>query len=105
MIYVGDIQEVRDELLGIFPDAIRGSVSKSHWGKGIRQLHLSYWIGSDTVGGLIVEPLQGMYALVEWDTNNGREYLFCEKDQEVFIERVKRMFSGEVNSIARCVSL
>lgn len=104
MITVSEIEEVRRELLEIFPEAVRGSVSKSRWGNGRKQLHLSYWIGPDAVGGWIVEPVNGMFGLVEWDTNSGKRFEFAFLDMKSFIGRVKEVFSGvDPMKIEMCV--
>lgn len=93
---VEDIEEIREELKEIFPDAIRGSVAKSNWYCGRKQLHLSYWIGSDTVGGYIVQAKGNLFYFIEWDTNNGVEYKFAESDKEIMINRIRKMFNNRI---------
>ena len=102
---VSDIEEIRKSLLNIFPDAVRGSVAKSRWGNGRKQLHLCYWIASDTVGGLIVQAIGSLIYFIEWDTNSGYERLFAESDIDTFVERVKEMYIKEKHTISRTVSL
>ena len=103
MIYVSEIEDLRIELLDIFPDAIRGSKSKSRWGDGVRQLHLSFSIMSDTVGGYLVEAKGDLWYFVEWDSNYGYEYLFAERYVQDLIERIREMFNGETLNIERTV--
>ena len=103
MIYVSDIEYIREELLGIFPDAIRGSVSKSRWGKGRKLLHLSYYFGGDTAGGYMILGKSGLFYFIEWDTNEGWEYLFAESDIHWMINRVRGMFEGKVLRINKPV--
>ena len=99
MIYVSDIEEIKHQLLDIFPDAIRGSVAKSKWGNGRRLLHLSYFFGGDTAGGYAIQGKGNLYYFIEWDTNEGSVYIFAENDIDVMIGRVKKMFCGQVLNI------
>ena len=99
MIYVSDIEEIKHQLLDIFPDAIRGSVAKSKWGNGRRLLHLSYFFGGDTAGGYAIQGKGNLYYFIEWDTNEGSVYIFAENDIDVMIDRVKKMFCGQVFNI------
>jgi len=103
MITVGDIEEVRAALLDIYPDAIRGSVAKSYWGAGRKQLHLDYWTSSDTVGGTIILGRDELFYFIEWDSNTGHEYKFAESDIDEMVARVRRMFKGEARHITRMV--
>jgi hypothetical protein len=103
MITVSDIEYIRRKLLDIFPDAVRGSVAKSKWGNGRRQLHLAYFIGSDTVGGYMVEPMGNLYYFNDWDTNTGRNFLFAESDIDAFVDRIRREYGGQQYIIDRCV--
>ena len=104
MIYVSDIEEVKEQLACIFPDAVRGSVAKSHWGKGRKLLHLCYSFGGDTVGGYMIRGKGDLFYFIDWDTNEGLVNLFAESDIEVMISRVKKMFHGQVMNIDRPVS-
>jgi hypothetical protein len=103
MIYVSDIEEIKQQLLEIFPDAIRGSVAKSKWGNGRRLLHLSYFFGGDTAGGYAIQGKGNLYYFIEWDTNDGFVYIFAESDIDAIIARVKKMFHGQVFNIDRPV--
>ena len=104
MITVDDIENIRDELSDIFPDAVRGSVSKSNWGKGRKTLHLCYFIGCDTVGGYMIKGKGDLLYFIDWDTNAGPEYLFAESEVDEMIKRVKNMFRGKVFNISRTVT-
>lgn len=104
MITISDIEIIREELLDIFPDAIRGSVSKSNWGKGKRELHLAYFIYSDTVGGYKIIPSLGIYTFISWDTNIGVEWMFAHHDRDEFIEWIRDKFKGEKLKIDRTVT-
>ena len=103
MITVSNIEEIKDELSAEFPDAVRGSVSKSRWGRGRRQLHLAYWIGSDSVGGYMITAKQNLFYFIEWNTNEGSTYLFAESTIKDMVLRVKRMFYGQQYKIDRVV--
>ena len=103
MIYVSDIEEIKHQLLEIFPDAIRGSVAKSKWGNGRRLLHLSYFFGGDTAGGYAIQGKGNLYYFIEWDTNEGFVYIFAESDIDAMIDRVKLMFHGKVLNINKPV--
>ena len=104
MIYVSDIEELKNELLSIFPDAIRGSVAKSHWGNGRKLLHLSYYFGGDTAGGYAIQGKGNLFYFIEWDTNEGFVSIFAESDINAMIDRVKKMFHGQVLVINRPVN-
>jgi hypothetical protein len=103
MVTVRDLENIRESLLDIFPDAVRGSVAKTRWGDGRKQLHLSYWVAADTVGGLIVQATGNLLYFVEWDTNSGYTKLFAESDIDVFIERVKSNHGAGKHTITRMV--
>ena len=103
MIYVSDIEEIKEKLSDIFPDGVRGSVAKSHWGKGRKLLHLSYYFGGDTAGGYMILGKGNLFYFIEWDTNEGHEYLFAESDIEIMVARVKIMFDGQIMTIDRPV--
>lgn len=100
---VDDIEEIKDSLKNIFPDAIRGSVAKSHWGKGRKQLHLCYFIGSDTVGGYIIEAKGELFYFIDWDSNMGHVCKFAESSIYDMVKRVKKMFKGKKFKIAKTV--
>ena len=102
---VDDIEEIREELKNIFPDAIRGSKAKTRYGKGRKMLHLCYWIGSDTVGGYMIQARKGLFYFIEWDTNSGYEYKFAESEIDKMVIRVMSMFYGEVYKIERTVRI
>jgi hypothetical protein len=104
MIYVSAIEELKTSLSEIFPDAIRGSVAKSHWGKGQRLLHLSYFFSSDTAGGYAIHGKRNLFYFIEWDTNDGSVCLFAESGLDVMVERVKNMFKGQVFNIHKPVN-
>jgi hypothetical protein len=104
MIYVSDIEDLKNELLSIFPDAIRGSVAKSHWGNGRKWLHLSYYFGGDTAGGYAIQGKGNLFYFIEWDTNEGYAYSFAESDIDAMVARVKQMFHGQILAIGRPVS-
>lgn len=103
MIYVSDIEDIREQLLDIFPDAIRGSVAKSNWGNGRRQLHLSYWVAPDAVGGYMIEAKGDLYYFIEWDTSSGYEYKFAECEIKRMVLRVRGMFYEQVHPITKMV--
>jgi hypothetical protein len=103
MITVSDIEEVKDQLIDIFPDAVRGSVAKSLWGNGRRQLHLYYSIQCDTVGGYIIEAKGDLYYFIDWDTNHGYEYKFAESSIKDLVLRVRSMFYDQVYRFDRVV--
>ena len=103
MIYVKDIEEIKLELSNIFPDAIRGSVAKSNWVRGRKFLHLSYYFGGDTAGGYAIQGKGDLFYFIEWDTDQGFEYMFAERDIDVMIVRVINMFGGQVLNINRRV--
>lgn len=103
MFKVEDLEKIKNELVDIFPDAVRGSVAKSHWGDGRKQLHLSYWVASDTVGGLIVQAVGNLLYFVEWDTNSGYIKLFAESDIDVFVARVREKYSPQKHTITQMV--
>jgi hypothetical protein len=103
MIYVKDMEEIKLELSNIFPDAIRGSVAKSNWGRGRKLLHLSYYFGGDTAGGYAIQGKGDLFYFIEWDTNQGFEYMFAERDIDLMIIRVINMFGGQVLNINRRV--
>jgi len=103
MITVRDIEEIRKALKEEFPDAVRGSVCKSRWGKGRKTLHLSYFIGSDTVGGHMIQAKGNLLYFIEWDTNNGHEYKFAESEIKDMVCRVRKMFYGKLCKIQRIV--
>lgn len=104
MFKVEDLEQIRSSLSDIFPDAVRGSVAKSHWGDGRKQLHLSYWVASDTVGGLIVQAIGDLLYFVEWDTNSGYTKLFAESDADVFVTRVREKYGAEKHTITQMVN-
>jgi hypothetical protein len=93
MITISDIEHIKNELIEIFPDAVRGSVANSRWGNGKRELHLAFFIGSDTVGGYKIVPKGDLYQLIAWDTNTGIEWMYCHHDKYYFVSWVKRYFS------------
>lgn len=66
----------------IFPCATN---EKNRWHNGKKIIHLTYWVGSDTVGGLKV-ILRGRSALlIDWDTNSEDQVLFeCKTIKEMF---------------------
>lgn len=103
MYYVRDIEQIREELSDIFPDAVRGSVAKSHWGKGRKLLHLSYCFGGDTAGGYMIQGKGDLFYFIDWDTNKGWEYLFAESDIIVMTQRVRKMFDGYTLNIDKVV--
>jgi hypothetical protein len=103
MIYVKDMEEIKLELSNIFPDAVRGSVAGSHWGRGRKLLHLSYYFGGDTAGGYAIQGKGDLFYFIEWDTNQGFEYMFAERDIDLMIIRVINMFGGQVLNINRRV--
>lgn len=105
MITVSDIEHIKGELLDIFPEAIRGSVSKSKWGKGRKMLHLAYFILSDSVAGYLVHGRGGLYYFHEWSTGGGDEYVFAESDIDKFIERIRQEYGAKGHGIDRCVNL
>ena len=100
---VADLEELREGLLQLYPDAVRGSVAKSKWGNGRKQLHLSYWIASDTVGGEIIEAKGELFYYYEWDTNEGRSYKFAESEIETMVARVMSL-NTRPQTIARTVT-
>jgi len=100
---VDDIEEIRERLTGIFPDAVRGSVAKSNWGKGRKQLHLCYFIGSDSVGGYIVQAIGELFYFIDWDTNDGYQKIFAESDIDVMVSRVLNKFKGQIFTIDKVV--
>lgn len=102
---VYDIEEIKEQIKHIFPDAVRGSVCKSRWGSKRKQLHLTYWIASDTVGGLIIESIGGLFYFYNWNTNGGKNIMFAESDRDDMINRVKSMYDKQVLCIDRTVSL
>lgn len=101
---VADLEEIKSKLSSIFPNAVRGSVSKSRWGKGRKVLHLCYFIGSDTVGGLIIQAKGDLLYFIDWDTNKGHEYMFAESDNNDMVSRVIGMYRNEVHTIERTVN-
>ncbi len=103
MFYVNDVEEIKSELLDIFPDAVRGSVAKSRWGNGRKLLHLCYFFGADTAGGYMIKAKGQLLYFIEWDTNVGCEYIFAESDIEVMVKRVREMFKGRTLNINRPV--
>lgn len=103
MITISDIESVREELIDIFPDAVRGSVAMSNWGNGKRELHLAYFIMSDTVGGYKVVPDGNLYKFYEWDTNTGIEWAYSHHDQYEFIRWIKKEFEGKKFGIDSCI--
>lgn len=105
MISVSDMEYIRDNILDIFPNAVRGSVAKSLWGRGRKVLHLSYYICSDTVGGLKAIGKGDLIYFVEWDTNEGHIPKFAESDVDTFIKRVRENHAGKVQNIEKVVSL
>lgn len=105
MITIYDIECIREELLDIFPDAVRGSVAESRWGNGKRELHLAFFIMSDTVGGYKVLPKGNLYQFISWDTNAGIEWMYCHQDRFVFIDWIKSFFHGEKMGIDKTVSM
>lgn len=104
MFKVEDLEKIKVSLSDIFPDAVRGSVIKSHWGDGRKQLHLSYWVASDTVGGLIVQAIGELLYFVEWDTNSGYRKLFAESDTDVFVARVRESYGAKKHTITQMVN-
>lgn len=59
-------------------------------------MHLSYWIGSDDVGGLKVLAKGNMFYLIEWSASSGEEYLFAERDTEDFLARILKLKGGKI---------
>lgn len=84
------IKSVREDLLDMFPDAIRGSEAKSRWGwRGRKHLHLAYFIGPDHVGGYVVVGKGNLLYFYEWDTSGPTFARFAESDPVKFINRVR----------------
>jgi len=102
---VSDIEDIRKQLSDEFPDAIRGSVAKSNWGRGRKTLHLSYSFYGDTAGGYIIQARGNLFYFIEWDTNQGYEYLFAESTIKDMVLRIKGMFYEKVYYIESPVSL
>lgn len=100
---VADLEEIAEELSSMFPDAVRGSVAKSRFGRGRKTLHLSYWIGSDTVGGLIIQAKGDLLYFIEWDTNTGWEYIFAESRNSKMVARMVGRFYGQEHYFDRTV--
>ncbi len=105
MIKIQDIEYIREDLAEIFPDAIRGSVAKSRWGSGKRELHLAYFIYSDTVGGYKVDAHHGMYRFISWDTNQGIEWMYCHHDRHEFTAWVYEQFKCRKYQVERTVQM
>jgi len=105
MITVSDLEEVREELLEIFPDAVRGSVCKSHWGKGRKVLHLMYGFSADTAFGYKLVAKGSLYYFTPWDTNYGDEAEWAESDILNCVNRIKDQFKGQKCSIDRPVNI
>ena len=105
VVTVHDVELLREKLLDIFPDAIRGSVAKSYWGNGRKELHLQYWVTGDSVGGLIAHAVGDLIYLVEWDSgsSDSRKRLFAESDLTVFAERVRKEYGNEIHTITKMV--
>lgn len=103
MTTVDDIEDIKDRLKKIFPDAVRGSVAKSHWGRGRKELHLCYFIASDTVGGYIIEAKGDLFYFIDWDSNMGRVCKFAESSIYDMVKRVKKMFKGQKHKIQKVV--
>lgn len=101
---VYDIEEIKEELKHIFPDAVRGSVCKSKWGSKRKQLHLAYWIASDTAGGLIIEAIGSLFYFYQWDTNHGKNIMFAESNRNDMINRIKSIYDKRVLYIDRTVN-
>jgi hypothetical protein len=104
-IYVQDIKEISRQIKTIFPESVRGSISKSRWDRGARTLHLSYHVNSDTVGGYKIKPLKNLYCLISWDTNNGENIIFAEAEKDTFVKKIKKYFKGEIYRITKMVNL
>lgn len=102
---ISDLEDIKDKLNLIFPDAIRGSVGKCRWDGRQKVLHLSYFIGSDTVGGYKVLAKGNLLYFIEWDTNCGDVELFAESDSCVFVSRLINRFYDDVYTIDRCVNI
>lgn len=104
---VSDLEEIKNHILHIFPDAIRGSIAKpnfsSRFHRGRKVLHLCYFVASDTIGGKIIQAKGDLFYLIEWDSNNGVEYIFAESDETVFIKRILAMFEGKKYNITKMV--
>lgn len=100
---VSQIDDIRQALKHIFPDAVRGSVCKSKWGSKSKQLHLAYWVASDTVGGLIIEAQGDMFYFYNWDSNTGRNNMFAESEMMDMINRIKSMYDKRVLYITKMV--
>lgn len=105
MITISDIEYIRGELIEIFPNAVRGSVANSNWGNGKRELHLSFFILSDTVGGYKILPKGNLYRLISWDTNIGIEWMYCHHDLHEFVEWIKDRFYGQRIGIDQTVCM
>lgn len=103
MITVADIEFVRGEVSEIFPDAVRGSVSKSHWGKGRKVLHLMYGFSADTAFGYKLVARGNLLYFVAWDTNYGDEAEWAESEIKLCIDRIKTQFKGQKYNIDRPV--
>lgn len=104
MITISDIEYIKEELKDIFPDAVRGSISKSYWGNGKRTLHLAYFVMCDTVGGYKIVPKGGLYQFVSWDTSTGVEWMYSHHDLHEFIRWVREEFTGVTYTIDRTVN-
>ena len=50
-------------------------------------------------GGYAIQGKGNLYYFIEWDTNEGSVYIFAENDIDVMIDRVKKMFCGQVFNI------
>lgn len=95
MITVSDLEKMRKKLFDIFPDAVRGSVSKSRWGKGRKVLHLMYGFSADTAFGYKLIAKGSLYYFVPWDTNYGDEPEWAESDFNLCLERLRSEFKGQ----------
>ena len=76
----------------IFPCATN---EKNRWHNGKKVIHLTYWVGSDTVGGLKV-ILRGCRAfLIDWDTNSQDQILFECKTINGMFRYLKKHYGKE----------
>ena len=105
MITVSDLEEVRDELLEIFPDAVRGSVCNSHWGRGRKCLHLMYGFSADTAFGYKLVARGNLYYFTSWDTNYGDDVEWAESEFKILVSRIKEQFKGQQYKIDRPVRM
>lgn len=93
---VSEIECLRKDVLHLFPDAIRGSVAKTHWDKRRKVLHLTYWFHADTAGGTKVLAKGPLFYFIKWDTNFGDMPLFADSDYDMFARRLLGMKGGQI---------